>query len=392
MTGEPHCASSGSTRPKLLFTVTEDWAFCSHRLPTAFAARDAGFDVVVAARMRKHRDQIEALGFRTVQWSIKRESQNPLSELSALLDLIRIYKAERPDVSYHVALKSIIYGSIAARLCGVGASVNLFSGLGVVFISNTPWFRFVRTLVTPVLRWALKPSHVRLQVQNADDRAVLNGLGISAPERTDLVPGSGLDLENFPETPEPTTDPANGPPMAVLVARMLWDKGIGELVEAARLLKRRNVALRIVLVGNPDPANPASISEPQLNTWVDEGLVEWWGRREDIADILMQSHIAVLPSYREGMPRSLLEAAAVGRPLVAFDAVGCRDLIRDGENGLLVPFQDITALADALEKLSKDAHLRQRLGRRARLDIETIYSADAIRARITGILSTLKSL
>jgi len=372
-------------RPKLLFVVTEDWAFCSHRLPTAFAARDAGFDVVVAARMREHRDQIERLGFRTVEWAIKRESQNPLSELSALLDLIRIYRSERPDVSYHVALKSIMYGAIAARVSGVGASVNLFSGLGVVFISNSVRFRVIRTLVTPLLRWAMKPSNVRLQVQNADDRAVLNGLGVGTPDRTDLVPGSGLDLENFPETAEP----ANRPPMAMLVARMLWDKGIGELVEASRLLKARGVQLRIVLVGNPDPANPTSISEAQLKAWAGEGLIEWWGRREDVAEILKQSHIAVLPSYREGMPRSLLEAAAIGRPMVAFNAVGCRDLIRDGENGFLVPFKDTVALADALQKLVDDGDLRRRMGHQARLDVERTYSATAIRARIATILSEL---
>ncbi|HEY9080987.1 glycosyltransferase family 4 protein [Magnetovibrio sp.] len=385
MSGERKPAP-GTARPKLLFTVTEDWAFCSHRLPTALAARDAGYDVVVTARMRDHREQIEALGFRTVEWAIRRESQNPFFELSALLDLIRIYKAERPDVTYHVALKSIMYGAIAARLCGVGASVNLFSGLGVVFISNSLWFRFIRALATPLLRWAMRPSNVRLQVQNADDRAMLNGLGIGTAERTDLVPGSGLDLENFPETPETDTDT----PMAMLVARMLWDKGIGELVEAARHLKARGIKLRIVLVGNPDPANPASIPEPQLKAWVDEGLIEWWGRRNDVAEILKQSHIAVLPSYREGMPRSLLEAAAIGRPLVAFDAVGCRDLVRDGKNGFLVPFQDSEALADALHKLTDDADLRRRLGHQARLDIERTYSADAIRSRICDILSSLR--
>lgn len=372
--------------PKLLFTVTEDWAFCSHRLPTAFAARDAGYDVVVVARMRDHQQQIEALGFRTVNWAIKRESQNPFSELSAVLDLIRIYKAERPDVSYHVAIKSIMYGSIAARLSGVKASVNLFSGLGVVFISNAFKFRMIRAAVTPLLRWALKPTFTRLQVQNKDDRSILNGLGISTPDCTDLVPGSGLDTQDFPYTPEPE----DVPPIAVLVARMLWDKGVGELAEAAKLLQQRGTNVRIVLVGAPDPANPASIPESQLKAWNDAGLMEWWGRREDIADILKQSHIAVLPSYREGMPRSLLEAAAIGRPLVAFDAVGCRDLINDGENGFLVPFQDVNALADALEKLVNDPALRKRLGHQAREDIERTYSADAIRAQISQILTDLK--
>ena len=370
--------------PKLLFTVTEDWAFCSHRIPTAQAARDAGFDVVVAARMGEHRARIEQLGFRCVPWAIKRESLNPFSELAALRDLVRIYKAERPDAAYHVAIKAIMYGSIAARLAGVKRTFNLFSGLGVVFISTAFKFRAIRAAVTPVLRWALKPAGARLQVQNSDDLALLNGLGISTPDKSDLVPGSGLDMENFPATPEPE----GGAPKAVLVARMLYDKGVSELMDAARLLKQRGVKLDIVLVGDPDPANPASLALPQLKAWADEGLATWLGRRSDVAEILKDSHIAVLPSYREGMPRSLLEAAAIARPLVAFDAPGCRDLVRDGENGLLVTFKDATALADALQRLAEDADLRRRLGEQARRDCENIYCATAIRARLKNIFSS----
>jgi glycosyltransferase involved in cell wall biosynthesis len=374
--------------PKMLFTVTEDWAFCSHRLPTASAARDAGYEVVVVARMGEHQRQIEALGFRTVEWAIQRESLNPVHEFFALLDLVRIYKAERPDVVYHVAIKSIMYGSIAAHQAKVAATINLFSGMGVVFISNAVKFRIIRALVTPILRWALKSPSSRLQVQNGDDKALLNGLGIATPTRTDLVPGSGLDIENYPATPEPT----DITPKATVVARMLWDKGIGELVEAARLLKDRGVELDIELVGAPDPANPASIPEATLKSWQDEGLVTWLGRRSDVAEILKQSHIAVLPSYREGMPRSLLEAAAIGRPLVAFDAPGCRDLVQDGKNGLLVPFGDVTALADALQKLATDAALRKTLGQQARKDCETIYSATAIQGHLKTIFEGLKHL
>lgn len=372
--------------PKMLFTVTEDWAFCSHRLPTAYAAQKAGYDVVVVARMAEHREKIEALGFRTVPWAIKREGLNPLGELAALGDLVRIYKQERPDVAYHVAVKSIMYGSIAARQAGVVKTVNLFSGMGVVFISNALKFRLIRACITPLLRWALKAQGARLQVQNEDDRALLNGLGIGTLERTDLVPGSGLDIENFPFTPEPQT----GRLKATVVARMLWDKGIGELVEAARLLKQRGVALDIELVGAPDPANPASIFEQQLKAWQDEGLVTWLGQRSDIPEILKQSHIAVLPSYREGMPRSLLEAASVGRPLVAFDTPGCSTLVKHTENGLLVPFKDVTALADALERLATDATLRKTLGAQARKDIENIYCADAIQRHLTNIFISLR--
>lgn len=370
---------------KLLITLTEDWAFLSHRLPTAYAARDAGFDVVVVSRMGDERKRIEALGFRTVPWAIRRESLNPFSELSALFDLVRIYKSERPDVVYHVAIKSIMYGSIAARLVGVQHTVNLFSGLGVVFISEAPKFRLIRVLVKPLLRWAMAPETTRMQVQNPDDLALLNDLGISTARKSDIVPGSGLDLENFPATPEPQTDTIK----TMLVSRMLWDKGIGELIEAARLLKARSVQLDIVLVGAPDSANPASISQEQLKAWVDEGLVTWLGHRSDVPALIAQSHIAVLPSYREGMPRSLMEAAAIGRPLVAFDAPGCRDLVHDNANGLLVPFKDVPALADALERLAKDGDLRHRLGRQARRDIERTYSADAIRTKLKTIFEHL---
>lgn len=367
--------------PKMLFTVTEDWAFCSHRLPTAFAARDAGFDVVVAARMHDHREQIERLGFRAVAWNIQRESLNPVSEFAAVRDLIRIYREERPDATYHVAIKAIMYGSIAARITGVKRTFNLFSGLGVVFISKTLKFKFIRATVTPVLRWALKPANTHLHVQNRDDRETLIAHGISTPERTDLIPGSGIDTDEYPQAPAPDASPVT----AVVVSRMLWDKGIGEVAEAARLLQARGVKLKIILVGAPDPANPSTIPQAQLESWAAEGVVEWWGRRNNIAEIFANCDIAVLPSYREGMPRSLLEAASTGRPMVAFDAVGCRDLVRDGHNGFLVPFQDAEALADALETLTKDRDLRLRFGQQARMDVETTFSADAIRKRMTDI-------
>lgn len=369
--------------PKMLITVTEDWAFLSHRVPTAMAALDAGYEVSVVARMRERQKDIEALGFRTIPWNIKRESQNPFSELTALLDLIRIYKEERPDATYHVAIKAIVYGSIASRAAKVKTVYNLFSGMGVIFISKLPKFRLIRRLSIPVLRWLFRPANVRLQVHNKDDQAMLNGLGVSTPDRSDLVPGSGLDTENYPLTGEMDAFT----PKAVVVSRMLWDKGIGELAEAFRILKARGVALDLVLIGAPDPANPATITEDQLHAWEDEGLLEWWGRRSDVPDILKHSHIAVLPSYHEGMPRALLEAASVGRPLVAFDAPGCRDLIRDGENGFLVPFRDSTALADALEKLAKDKDLRQRFGKAARQDVENIYCSEAIRKQLSAIFS-----
>jgi glycosyltransferase involved in cell wall biosynthesis len=267
----------------------------------------------------------------------------------------------RPDILHNVALKPAVVGSLAALLAGVPAVVNAVSGLGYMFINRSAKARLLRPLVTAAFRLLLGRRRCRLIVQNVDDQAFFQETGIVAAESIALIRGAGVDTEHFRPSPEPS-----GVPVAALVARLLWDKGVGEVVEAARLLKAQGVAMRVALVGRPDPHNPRSIPEDVVRGWQAEGLIEWWGHRDDVAAVWAEAAIAVLPSYREGLPKALLEAAACGRPLVTTDVPGCRELVADGDNGLLVPARQAAPLADGLRRLAGDAGLRRRLGERAR--------------------------
>ncbi len=370
-------------RPKILFLVTEDWYFCSHRLPIARAARDAGAEVAVATRVRDHGAAITKEGFRLLPLTLRRGGWNPLHELPALAEILRLYRRERPDLVHHVAMKPVLYGSLAAALTGVPVVVNALTGLGALFIPglNPGTGSATARLLGPVVRAALRPllgrTDSHLILQNDDDRALLERHSLIRHERVHLIRGSGVDVGRFRPSPEPA-----GPPVAALVARMLWDKGVGEFVAAARLLKRSGVAVRLVLAGPTDPENPAAIPEATLQAWQAEGIVEWRGAVADIAGLWAEASIAVLPSYREGLPKALLEAASCGRPLIAADVPGCREIVRPGETGVLVPPRDAAALADAIERLTRDAALRARLGRQARALAEAEF-AEAIVVRRT---------
>lgn len=376
-------------QPKLLFLVTEDWYFCSHRLPIARAARDAGFAVTVATRVNHHGETIRAEGFELVPLGMKRANSNPLREIAALIEIVGVYRRLRPDIVHHVAVKPALVGSLAARLAGVPRMVNAIAGLGFVFASRSLKARILRPLISLGFRALLNGARSRVIVQNPDDERLLIGRRLVAPERLVLIKGSGVDLDRFHPLPEPAVGPA-APPVAVLVSRMIWDKGIGILVEAARRLKTRGVALKVVLAGQPDPENPASIGADQLRAWHDEGIVEWVGFCDDVAGLWARSHIAVLPSwYGEGVPKSLLEAAACARPLVAVDGPGLREVVQDGVTGLLIPPRDAEALANSLQRLAEDAGLRQRLGQAARALAERDFGEETV---IDGTLELYRTL
>lgn len=372
--------TGGGPRPKLLYLVTEDWYFWSHRLPIARAARAAGFDVAVATRVTDHGPRIRGEGFRLLPIGLRRGSRNPAREAAALAEIVRLYRRERPDLVHHVALKPTLYGALAAALTGVPAAVNALTGMGFVFTSTRLRARLLRPAVEAGFRLLLNRPGSRLVLQNPDDARMLTEAGVIAPERVVVIRGSGVDTAAFAPAPEP-----DGTPVAALISRMLWDKGVGETVEAARLLKERGVGVRVLLVGDPDPDNPASIPRARLEAWRAEGLVEWRGHVDDVAALLRRVHIAVLPSYREGLPKSLLEAAASGRPIVASDVPGCREITRQGENGLLVPVRDARALADAIARLAGDPALRWRMGRRGRALVEEAFSEAAVADRTLAL-------
>jgi len=375
----PELARDGGAKPRVVYFVTEDWYFCSHRLPLAIAAREAGFDVTVITRVRKHGRAIQDAGLRLIPLELSRRGINPLSELRLTLRLTAIYQRERPDIVHHVAMKPVLHGSLAAWLAGTPHIVNAVAGLGWLFTSRSAGARILGTMIGAALRLLLNRGTVI--VQNPDDQAFLIRLGVE-PSRLVLIRGSGVDTRRFAPQPEPA-----GTPTVILASRMLWNKGVGEFVEAARMLRGRGVDARFVLVGDSDDENRAAISRTQLKTWHDENAVEWWGQRDDMPEVLAQSHIVCLPSYREGLPKVLLEAAANGRAVITADTPGCREIVRDGINGLLVPAHDATALADAMESLLADPERRREMARRGIEIVRAKYSQEIVLAKTLDIYS-----
>ncbi len=363
-----------STRPHLLFLITEDWYFWSHRLDLARAARDAGFEVVVATRVTGHGEQIREEGFRLLPLTVLRRGRNPFSELRAILQLVWLYRHERPDIVHHVALKPILYGSFAAWIARVPVVINAFAGLGYTFIDRSGWSGCIQLGVRLGLKTALSLNHRSLALfQNSEDRDRLACEGIVESSRSRIIPGSGVDVERF--SPREETE---GVPVVMLASRMLWDKGVGEFVQAARRLKERTVQARFVLVGRCDEDNPAVIERHQLLQWKHEGVIEWWEHRDDMPMVLALATVVTLPSYREGLPKVLLEAAACGKPMVATDVPGCREVVRHHVNGLLVPVKDPAALAEAIGFLLDHPAQRAVMGAAAREIVVREYSVPKV--------------
>ncbi len=356
---------NGPARPrKILYFATEDWVFCLHRLPLARAARDAGHEVVVVTRVRDHAAPIAAAGLRLIPLELSRGGMRPWQELRTLLQLFRIYRSERPALAHHVAVKPVLYGALVAALTGVPAVVNALTGLGFIFTSRSLLARLLRSPVELAMRVLLNRRGSRVIFQNADDLAALTAKRIVDPDNARLIRGSGVDIDAFTPSAEPP-----GVPVVVLPARLLWDKGIGEFVAAARLLKARGLKARFALVGDRDAENPAAVPQAVLDAWRAEGVVELWGWRNDMAGVYRESHIVCLPSYREGFPKVMLEAAACARPLISTDVEGCREAVAHGRSGLLVPVRDTQSLADALAQLIGNPAQRAAFGAAARATV-----------------------
>lgn len=347
------------------------------------AAQAAGFEVTVATRVGAHGETIRAAGIRLIPFALSRRGGNPLHEVAAL---VHLYRREQPDIVHHVALKPVMFGALAARLARVPAQVNAVAGLGWLFTSTHGVMRLIRPALRWILSWLLSARGSLTIVQNPDDRDLL--IRSHLPEsRLRLIRGAGVDTAAFYPVPEPS-----GSVCIVLAARMLWDKGVGEFVEAARLLTQAGINARFVLVGDPDPDNPASVTESTLRAWHGQNGVEWWGRREDMPAVLHAAHIACLPSsYGEGLPKSLLEAAACGLPIVTTDAPGCREIVRDGDNGFLVPVRDAQALALALRGLIENPVLRAEMGLRSREIVLAEFSREQVIAETLAVYRELAS-
>jgi len=375
-------SNSETSRPRILYLVTEDWAFRRHRLPMARAARDAGFDVVVAARVSDAVPAIEAEGFRVVPLSWSRRSLNPLSVVRSIAEIVRVLRRERPDLVHNVAVKPVLLGGVAAWLTGVPAVVNALTGLGTLFIgSGSPVTRMIAASARPVLRFVLRRPGSLTLFQNADDRDLLVRLGLVDPTRTRLIRGSGVDIDHFAHLPEPPEPPAT----IAYVGRLIADKGVRELVAAYRTLRERDLDVRLLIAGSPDADNPTSIPPEELEAWRRMPGVEAPGDVDDVRAVWSRAHIAVLLSRREGLPKSLLEAAAVGRAIVASDVPGCREIAIDGRNAILVPLDDPAATVAALERLVRETETRRRFAVESRRMVEADLSAAAVAAAIRDL-------
>jgi glycosyltransferase involved in cell wall biosynthesis len=361
-------------RRKLLFVVTEDYYFWSHRLPLARAALRHGYEVVVATRVSNYAEKIRNEGFRLIPLQLNRESYSPWTEFRAIRQLRQIYRTERPDLAHHVALKPILYGSIAALGSKDTKVINAWAGLGYLIASSSLKARILRMFILNVFGLLMRRSNYHVLLQNSDDRELLIKMLKLPREKTTLIRSSGVDVNCFVPVPEPS-----GPPVVLLASRMLWNKGVKDFVEAARLLQAHGLPVRFVLVGDKDPRSPSGIPREQLLEWQSSGAVEWWGHQSNMAEAFHQATLVCLPSHGgEGVPKTLLEAAASARAIVTTDVPGCRDIVRHGINGLLVPPHSPEALAASIEKLLRDSALRQQMAIQGREVVVKEFSQESV--------------
>jgi glycosyltransferase involved in cell wall biosynthesis len=369
---------------RILYVVTEDWYFLSHRLPMARAARAAGYDVHVATRLSNGKAAIEAEGFTPHALDWRRGSLSPLHSLAGVLELRKLLRSLKPDILHNVSLKPVLLGSIASLGLPM-AVVNGLTGLGTLFVGDHKRSGLARPLVRAALKGLLGRANSRTIVQNPDDKQFVLDLGV--PEtHIDLISGSGVDTAHFVPLPEP------GPPVtAAYVGRMLVDKGVETLIEAFALATSRGSKLQLLLAGDTDRENLGSLAPEQLREFASAFGINWLGHVADIRDVWTRAHFAVLASRREGLPKSLLEAAACGRPMVATDTPGCREIAIEGETALTFPVGDAAALAEAMTCMVSDAEMRARFGKAARDLVERKFSAEVIGKEIVALYRSLKS-
>lgn len=358
---------------KILYLLTEDWFFCSHFIERAMATQNAGYEVVIVARETAHGKRIRAAGLRFINLDFKRRSINPLSEMRQFSQILALYLRERPHLVHHVSTKPILYGTAAALLAGVPAIVNAPVGMGYIFSSEDWLARLLKPFLILAYRLLTNPRQSYVVFENRDDlKSFINWGAVRSPCAV-LIRGAGVNLKSF----KPVSR-NNSVPVIALVARMLRDKGVYEYVAAAKQLHDEGVVARFLLVGAPDPMNPTSIPIKTLESWQKRKGLEWLGWCEDIPALLEKVDVMCLPSYREGLPKSLIEAAACGMPIVTTDTPGCREVVRHGDNGFLVPVGDVSQLAKVLRQLIKDSKLRERMGARGALIAAEEFSSDRV--------------
>lgn len=359
---------------KLLIVVNVDWFFLSHRLPIALGALNAGYEVHIATTLTQGPERLEAYGFIVHPLTLDRSAAGPVGLVRLTLDLARLIWSLQPVVLHLVTIKPVLLGGLAARLVPVERVIYAVSGLGHVFVVEGGLGRLRRTLVGALYRFVLGAQNSVVIFQNPDDRKAIESVANLSPERVVLIPGSGVDLDQYVARPVEL-----GIPVVLMAARLLTTKGVREYVAAAQQLRRSGVQVRFWLVGEPDLENPASVQPDEIAEWVQQGDVDVLGYRTDIADLMAKALLVVLPSYyREGLPKVLIEAAACGRAVITTDLPGCRDAIEDGVTGVLVPPRDAGALATAINALLGDRAKCESMGKAGRERAERLFDVRTV--------------
>lgn len=357
-------ATGLNNKLKVLLFANTDWYLYNFRRSLATALREAGYDVLLVSPAGPYGTKLIEMGFRWIPAPMLRRSLNPLRELGLLLWLRRVLLKERVDLMHGFTIKGVVYGALAARLAGGVARINSVEGMGYVYTSNALKARALRPLVNALLRLAISGQRVRLILLNPDDAVFFAQSGLAHPDQVRLIPGAGVDCQRF--CPAEPVHQAKSQLRVLLPARLLWDKGVAEFVEAARLLKASGRTFEFLLAGSPDEGNPAAVPKEMVLTWQSEGLLHWLGHVADMPGLYRSVDVVALPSYREGLPTGLTEASACGLPIITTDAPGCREVVVNGENGFLIPVKNARALADAVAALDDNHELRAQMGANAR--------------------------
>ena len=358
---------------RLFIVVNVDWFFISHRMPVALAAQEKGWDVtIITADTGKFR-KIESKGLKAINLPMSRSGKNVFQELKAFWFLYRLYSREKPDLVHHVGIKTILWGTLAAKFAKVHGVVNAISGLGGFFAKDNN--SLVAKILPSILRFAHRRDKLLVIFQNLEDKNLYLENGIIGNDQVRMIKGSGIDLKEFDYTPEPSDSKT----IIMITCRIIREKGIFELAKAAEILRPEcENKVEFWIVGGLDD-HPDAITKEEMDAVCDGRYIKWLGRRENVKELLQQCHIFAFPSYyMEGLPKSLIEACAIGRPIVTTDNIGCRDVVTDSINGYLVPVKDPIALAEKLKVLIEDKDLRLKMGRAAREKAEKEFSVDDV--------------
>lgn len=359
---------------KIVFVTNVDWFFISHRLVLATEAQKNGFEVIVVAEDTGRAYEIVEKGIQFVNLPFSRSGTNPIKEFNTLIQFFKIYRKLKPDIVHHITLKPVIYGSIIAKLLKIKGIVNAVSGLGYNFTEGR--VNMVSKIMLQLMKYGFNNNHVNIIFQNKDDFQELSELKvISSQNKIFYIKGSGVNLKDFFSTEFPSFEKIK----ILLPCRMLWDKGVQELYDASNLLKNKyKNDIQIILAGLADEDNKAGVSAQFLKSWENGDYVKWIGYQKDMFDVYNDCHIVILPSYREGMPKTLIEACAMGRAIITTDAIGCRECVDEGINGFKVPVKDSKSLAIAIERLVNDPDKIIQMGKASRIKAESEFDINFV--------------